>query len=146
MRLTIDKDLMNQVPPVKGMTILQRWKKEGRLELFEAEPSPDRPPQVVAPTDFTTRHKPQNSRSSSGKSAFAKLAPVVFPFRDKSRLNMTEVNDVAHIARHSQSGNEYFVTGNESLIGRRERLALHGVIAMTPEEAVKSIARNEGWK
>lgn len=149
MRITIDKNLMDLSPPNKAITVLKRWMSEGKLELFEADPPPERrAPSVQAPyspTDYKSRSK-VTSKTASGKTSFAKLAPVLFPFRDRSRLTITEVNDVAHIARHSQSGNELFVTENEELITKKERLALHGVVAVTPDEAVAALSKAHGWK
>lgn len=161
-KLTIDRNLMDLSPEPQPLGTLKRWKTEGKLELVEAEPtlrghlSPDNSAWFVLNKKEDTKSSPKTSwqrmpsKLAAGKIKFAQVASILFPRRDTQRLNMTEVNDVAHMVKHHGSGNELFVTGNkENFIdgGRRELLkASFGVIAMTPEEAVRMLSEIEGWR
>jgi hypothetical protein len=161
-KLTIDKDLMHKVPPPQGIDVLKRWETEGKLALIEAEPSTKGKPtadnegwfklnnRADAPPGGAKILRRIPSKVAAVRVTFARMATILFPHRDTQKLNMTEINDVAHMVKHHGSGNELFVTGNsDSFIkgGRRELLkASFGVIAMTPEEAVRMLTEIEGWK
>jgi hypothetical protein len=146
-RFTIDKNLNGHAPPPEGMAVLRRWKSEGKIELFDAEPAPGMS-QPMQPNGRNGRNTQKLSKAASAKTTFSKLAPILFPTRDVTKLNMQEINDVAHLAIHCQSGNDIFVSSNpifSEVLGRK-RLASIGVVTKTPEEAVQYLAEKEGWK
>ena len=69
--------------------------------------------------------------------------------RDAHKLNMAELNDVTHLIRHLNQGRNIFVTRNsKSFIdqGKREQLqSAFRISAMTPEEVVDRLSKQEGW-
>ncbi len=157
-KLTIDRDLLTQTPMSAAILNLQRWKSEARVELIEAEPSTrtstaapaNVPPKTGRPASGSKGWYQTRPKVAAGKVVFGRMAAILFPGRDVQRLNMTEVNDVAHLVRHHLSGNELFVTGHAECFiegGRRDLLkANFGVVAMTPEETVRMLSETHGWK
>lgn len=158
-RLTIDVNLMHADPIAPAMTTLKRWKSEGMIDLIEAEPSrSEREPAYGwpgAPTKPIDTNNPRRGgrnpvKRDAGASNFKSLAAVLFPYKDSQKLNMGEINDVAHLLKHHGSKNELFVTINQKDFieaGKREQLkAAFGIIAMTPDEAVQMLSKIEGWK
>jgi len=145
-KLTIDRNLTNCSPELQAVSTLKRWKAEGKLNLIEAEAKAN----LFSEKRALKPWQRGPSKAGAGKAKFDHVASVLFPSRNVQKLNMLEINDVAHMIKHHGSGNEIFVTGNtENFIdgGRRERLkAVLGVIAMTPDEAVRMLSEIEGWK
>lgn len=151
--LTIDKNLMDHADWATSMATLKRWKAEGKVALIEADGAakpaaygwPGAPPKA-APSTGRGRHKVK----SKGNVAFREVAAAVFPHKDAQKLDMGEINGVAHLLQHLNSHNEFFVTSNlKDFIadGKRDRLkGSFGIIALTPDEAVKVISNIEGWK
>jgi hypothetical protein len=160
-KLTIDVNLMHTETKQPAMDTLRRWKEEGKIDLIEADPPksarepaygwPGAPPKANPDTRFGragTRGRPKKE-SGSGPN-FKGVASVLFPNKDPLKLNMAEINNVAHLLKHHGSKNELFITANlKDFIdgGRRELLKSHfGVVAMTPVEAVDMLKEIEGWK
>jgi len=63
---------------------------------------------------------------------------------------MNEINDVAHLLNHHQSGRQIFVTTNtEGFVDQGKRAKLQGmlkIVVLTPEEAVAAIGAVEAGK
>lgn len=159
-KLTIDVDLMEAVPDVPGMAILKQWKEEGRIGLVDAAASKSlRQPVYTwpgAPTPLKSDNKPMWGRrhqaviiKKSGKADVKSISAILFPNTDHSRLNMDQINSVAHLLKHHSTKNEIFVTLNKKDFideGRREILqAQLGIVVMTPEETVQSLRKLQGW-
>lgn len=160
-KLTIDVQLMNMEPAVTGMDVLKRWQTEGKIELVEAEPPrvekepaynwPGAPPKPREENrGFRGSPRARVKKEAPGEVNFKGVAAVLFPYKDSQKLNMGEINDVAHLVRHHNSKNELFVTANvKDFIADRKRERLKtsfGIVAMTPEEAVQMLGSIEGWK
>lgn len=157
-KLTIDINLMHEDPKIPAMDALKRWKSEGKIALIEAAPPrveptarpslPEVPPKAVA-TGFRGKSRTRINKQPAGAVSFKAVAAVLFPQKDSQKLNMGELNDVAHLVKHHGSKNEFFVTHNRQDFiegGRRERLkASFGIIALSPEEAVALLSGIEGW-
>jgi len=153
-KLTIDVNLMDAALNVPGVETLKRWKEEGKVDLLEAgKPSaPKAAPYTwpgASPQSFPSSKFRHSKMKDSGAANFGSLAAILFPSKDPHKLTMTEINQVAHLIMHHSSKNEIFVTGNRLVIdnGRRERLkAAFGILAMDPEECVKTLAEMQGWE
>lgn len=159
-KLTIDVNMMQTEEKNRAMETLKRWGAEGKIELVEADrakverdPATGWPGAPSKPMDFrghrsTMRSRP--SKSEAGGPTFKGVAGVLFPHKDPQKLNMGEVNSVAHLMKHHSSKNELFITMNAKDFieeGRRESLkAQFGVVTLTPEEAVTMLTEMEGWK
>jgi hypothetical protein len=159
-KLTIDINLLDVDPKVPAITTLKRWKEEGKIDLIEAEGNnvkrpqaygwPGAPPKPVEENRGRGNLRVRPKKDSASGPNFKNVAAVLFPHKDSQKLNMSEINDVAHLIKHHDSKNEIFVTkNNKDFIdeGRRELLRSYfGVVAMTPEEAVDMLSKTEGWK
>ena len=157
--LTIDANLMHVEPKLPAMGTLERWNSEGKIVLVEAEPrlGASQPDSAWprSPSGFAQASQHQRNirgpvkRAPAGAKSFKEFAAVLFPYKDPQKLNMGEVNDVAHLVRHHTSKNEMFITGNlKGFIdsGRRELLkAVFGIVTMTPEEATEMLSKKENW-
>jgi len=152
--LTIDIGLMT--PPLKNtaMTVLQRWEHEGKLALIAADRraiSPDSPaPQRSAePRSNWAPSSRSKKMAESGNAKFKSIAGVLFPRRDAQKLNMTEINQIAHLIKHHSSKNDIFVTENPSYFAEeryRELLKVYfGIVVMSPEETVGAMERSKSW-
>lgn len=160
-KITVDVNLMNAETAVPGMETLKRWKDEGKLDLLEADPPrtakapaygwPGAPPKPKETQSSWGEPKRRPKKmAESGSANFKSVASVLFPSKDPQKLNMGEINNVAHLIQHHISKNEIFVTGNSRDFiegGRRDLLKVcFGIIAMTPEEAVKMLGEIQGWE
>ena len=159
-KLTIDVNLMHVDPKLPPIDKLKKWKEEGKLDLIEAEPSKntEREPAFGWPgaapkppeNRFARNNRGRPKKDPSSGTNFKRVAAVLFPHKDSQKLNMSEINDVAHLIQHHTSKNELFITCNgKNFIesGKRELLKSYfGVIAMTPDEAVAMLSKMEGWK
>lgn len=154
-KLTIDVNLMDEGSKIPAMDTLKRWKREGKIELIEAAPSQNASYGWPGSTIRTSpsrdpRGRTRMKKDPPGSPNFKTVAGVLFPSKDFLKLNMGEINDVAHLVKHCVNKNEFFITVNmkdfiES--GRRETLKQSlGIIAMTPDEVVEALAKIEGWK
>jgi hypothetical protein len=157
--ITIDKKLISESTNSEAIQTLKRWQTEGKLELVDTEPKEKFQAETKAwftVNNVETKNSnfggPSKRRApkSAHKINFTQVAGVLFPHRDSKRLDMSEINDVAHIIIHHTSGNKIFVTDNTNTFivqGRRERLkSSFGVVALTPEETVQWFVEHEGWK
>ncbi len=153
-KLTIDVKLMHEEPKIPIMDTLKRWMKEGKIELLEAAPrrveSAGYAPPLSASIGYRSRFRPGPKPKARGGVNFKEMASVLFPHQDSQRLDIHQINDVAHLVKHHGSKNELFVTHNQKSFiekGKRERLKeAFGIIAMTPEETVEMLGKIEGWK
>jgi len=160
-KITIDINLMHAAPNIPGMDTLKRWMSEGKIELIEAEPPkvekaipygwPGAPPKPVESRDPRLRGGRRIiKKDPPGGASFKGVAAVLFPQKDAQKLNMGEINDVAHMVKHHISKNEIFVTHNrKDFIEEGKRTALKsafGIVAMTPAEAVEMLTKIESWK
>jgi hypothetical protein len=155
-KLTIDINLLHREDPIPKMDTLVRWRSEGKVELVEADPPRvvvnEPPPQPYKANNWMRdpRQRIRPKKPASGAATFKSIAAVLFPNKDSLKLNMGEVNDVAHLVRHHTSKNEFFVTHNRKDFiddGKRERLkASFGILAVTPDEAVQTLTTIEGWQ
>ena len=160
-KLTIDSNLLHETTKIPSIDVLKRWKSEGKIELVEAdaakaksEPAygwPGSPPRPINTTrDPRGGNRGHVKKESAGKANFKALSSVLFPGKDSQRLNMGEINNVAHLVKHSISKNEFFVTHNlKDYItgGKREVLrGSFGIVTVTPDEAVDMLKKLEGWK
>jgi hypothetical protein len=151
-KLTLDGGLLRESVLLPAIRTLKKWETEGKIELFEADRAketrsspnigwPGAPPPAKPHTRFKAAKK-----SASGGVSFQQISAVLFPQRDPHRLNMTEVNDVAHLLRHHSMGNTMFVTTNAQnfiLEGKRELLqAIFKIMIMTPDEAVMVLQKS----
>jgi hypothetical protein len=53
------------------------------------------------------------------------------------RTNLSETNDVIHLATHSRAGRDYFVTTDRRMHAAREELIGLGIRVVAPEEAIE---------
>ena len=160
-KITVDVGIMNASAPIDGMETLNRWAKEGKVEIAQADAPKAAPAQPynwpgAAPKPAQTwrdsqggrRGRPRKSNGDNGQ--FRSLAAILYPSKDSQKLAMDEINDVAHILIHYTSKNTFFVTQNQKTFlegGKREQLkASLGILAMTPKETVEALAQIEGWK
>ena len=159
-KLTLDTNLMAAELNVPGMDTLKRWQDEGKIELSEADrakvdknpafgwPGAAPKPQPQMKPKWGSPKGRSGKMAESGNANFSTVAAVLFPSKDPHKLNMTEINNVAHLIKHHSSKNELFLTLNEGVLetARRERLKTSfGIVAMTPEEAVQTLGELEGW-
>ena len=150
--LTLDRNVSDNAKDGSPMSTLKRWQSEGKLKLVEAVGSgkppaygwPGAPPKPAEPS------RGRRIKKATPSADFRAVAAVVHPGKDSQKLNMSEVNDVAHLAQHLSNKNEIFVTSNLVTFienGRRDRLRTAlGIVVMTPEETVRSLIEMEGWK
>ena len=152
-KLTLDGGLLRESVLLPAIQTLKTWESEGKIEIFESDRVKEAPaaygwPGAPKPTIQTPRHR--GAKRQAGGSSFQSLALVLYPSRDPQRLNMTEVNDVAHLLRHQSSGNNIFVTNNLKTFmegGKRERLqTLFKIMVLTPDEAVAVLRESESWE
>jgi len=144
--LTLDGGLLREATLLPAVRTLANWQAEGKIELFEC----DRISAVAAPVassrmaGMQSRYRGPRRGSSTGPS-FQRISSVLFPRRDPSRLNMTEINDVAHLVHHYSLGHAMFVTTNvKDFIadGKREHLkAAFNLLVFTPDEAVGALTK-----
>jgi hypothetical protein len=148
-KLTMDGGLLRENSLLPAVKTLKAWETEGRIEIFES----DRPKPAPGSAAFGWPGAPGPARShfrfrgtrktESGGISFQRVSAVLFPLRDPQRLNMTEVNDVAHLIRHHSLGHAIFITTNSKNFiteGKRERLQVAFKISiLTPEEAVTAL-------
>jgi hypothetical protein len=160
-KITIDMNLMEPGLGIPAMDTLRRWKDEGKIELVEADRAaavkeqpynwPGAPPKREESSEKVWKGGRGRSgkMQESGKANFKSIASILFPGKDPLRLNMGEINGVAHLIRHHLIKSEIFVTGNAKDFiegGRREVLRSHfGIVVMTPDEAVQMLAEANGW-
>lgn len=148
---------MGDALKIPAMDTLKRWKTQGKIDLIEAAPPrtvaygwPGSPPKPAPFQRGGPRQRMRVKKDPPGGVNFKGVASVIFPNRDSQKLNMGEINDVAHLVKHHASKHEFFVTVNlGGLIqnGRRESLkSCFGIIAVTPDEAVQMLGSLEGWK
>jgi hypothetical protein len=159
-KLTIDINVLRTDSTPEGMETLQRWQTEGKIEIIEAEPPksekptdynfPGAPPKVVEADSRYPRGRGRPKKNLTSGPDFKGLSAILFPHRDPHKLNMTEINDIAHLMKHHGARNELFITINAKDFidgGRRELLkASFGLLVMTPQEAVQMLTSLEGWK
>lgn len=156
-KLTIDVNLMAAGLKLDAMDTLKRWEAEGKIQLLEADPpktaaygwpgaAPQPPP--VAPAPWGRQRRRLKKSEESGNASFKSVAAVLFPGKDPWKLNMSEVNNVAHLIRHHSTKNDIFVTNNSTFLegGRREVLKSYfGITAMNPDEVVRWLEHSDGW-
>lgn len=156
-RLTIDVDLMGK-DKLSAMSTLKRWNSEGKVELIEAvRPKPEYQASAwstISQPEAKTfkknwRRKSAPKESSKGVN-FRTVASVLYPTKDSQKLELAEMNNVAHLVKHHERQCEFFVTGNlkdfiES--GKQGRLkASYGINAVSADELVDLLKEKEGWK
>ncbi len=150
-KLTMQGSLLEDSAGVSSIQTLKRWREEGKIDLVDANPAKgavpiSRNPEIDA---GGRRRIPSRKIAESGKANFKAVAAAIFPGKDPLKLDMTEINNVAHLIKHHASKNEIFVTADtRSFIegGRRESLkAQFGILAMTPDEAVRMLCELQGW-
>ncbi len=150
-KLTVQGGLLEIGDDATAMKTLKRWREEGKVDLIDTNPPRDAVAPVRKPeTDGSGRRRVNNRRASdSGKVSFKAVAAAIYPGKDPLKLDMAEINSVAHLIKHHTSKNEIFVTADvKSFIaeGRRELLkAQFGILAMTPEETVQALSELQGW-
>ena len=160
-KLTIDVNLMDTELNIPAMNTLKRWKEEGKLDLIEADGRGAPKKEVYtwpgAPKSTEPAEKPawkggkarSGKMNESGKANFKSVAAVIFPGKDPMKLNLKEINNVAHLIKHHSVKNEIFVAAKESEFitsGRRDLLKSYfGIIVMTPDEAVEALTELQGW-
>ena len=152
-KLTLDGGLLRESALLPAVQTLKTWEAAGKVELFEAdrakevktEPGWSSP---VAPSKTHPRFRSMRKTEASGPS-FQRISAVLFPHRDPNRLNMTEINNVAHLLRHHSLGHSIFVTTNAQDFvaeGRRERLqTAFKIVILTPDETVRALKASEAW-
>jgi len=152
-KLTLDGGLLRDAVLLPAVRTLKMWESEGKVEMFESDRAkgstqsswPGAPKVQPAPS---TRFR-SSRRTEAGGLSFQRISLVIFPRRDPHRLNMTEVNAVAHLMKHHALGHSIFVTNDsDSFIseGKRERLkSAFKIVILTPEEAVGSLSESETW-
>lgn len=156
-RLTLDTSLTKEAASIPAMGTLQRWKSEGKVDFSEATPEPKvaygwpgAAPVPSAQRDFDPKRRHFKKQPTSGGVNFKAIAAVLFPHRPSDKLDMTEINQVAHIVKHHGTKNEFFITRNTAHFidgGKRERLkASFGILVMTPEDVVHTLMEIEAWK
>lgn len=160
-KLTVDGNITDAGFQGPGLETLKAWKEEGKIDLIETNPSrpmkpqpygwPGAPPKTEAERSSGQEgHRPRSRRmNESGNANFKTVAASVYPGKDPHKLNMTEINNVAHLIQHHAAKHEIFITVNSrDLIegGRRAILkAQFGIIVMTPNEAVAALNEMQGW-
>jgi hypothetical protein len=156
-RLTLDTSLTKDASQIPAMGVLQRWKSEGKVDFLEASPEvkevygwPGAAPVPPGQRDFDGKRRHFKKQPTVGGVNFKSIAAVLFPHRPSDKLDMGEINQVAHLIKHHGNKNEIFVTKNTvSYIegGRRERLkSSFGILVMTPEDTVQMLSEMESWK
>ncbi len=154
-KLTLDVDLTQPEVKVEGMDQLKKWQSEAKIELYEANVNKDKKPEgTPAPVERKMYgrdpRRPSAKKDQSGKADFRSVAAIIFPSRDPLKLNINEINNVAHVIKHHANKYEIFVTANEKVFienGRREKLkGAFGILTMTPVEAVRMLGQMQGWK
>ena len=146
-KLTLDGGLLHNSTGLPAIDTLRAWEAEGRIEIFEADRAKGEPtPAKVAhgwPGARATNARSKVARKSEpGKTSFQGISSILFPQRDTNRLNMAEINFVAHLLRHHTQGRAIFVTTNQEIFllnGKRERLAALKIIVLTPEETILAL-------
>jgi len=156
-KVTLDRGLISANPPLIAIATLKTWEAEGKLELFEADRAKETrsneinsaAPPSANQSPWGRRGKPPPKRNSPSAITFAQIAAVLFPHRDAHKLDMAQINDVAHLVRHHSLGHSVFVTLNQRDFiddGKRKRLhAIFKILVMTPEEVVTMLHETEGW-
>lgn len=142
-KLTLDGGILREAVLSPSVKILKQWEAEGKVELFES----DRAKTNDGPTWAGSRRGAHGfnvfRKTDPGNISFQRVAAVLFPKRDPNRLNMTEVNEVAHIIRHHTMGRSIFITNNVAVLiadGKREGLkTAFQIVVSTPEEAVSAL-------
>lgn len=152
-KVTLDGGLLRDTELLPAVRALQSWASEGKIEIFES----DRAKDVKPPVDPWTTPRPTGpnryrtvKKVDTKGASFQRVSAVLFPMRDAHRLNMTEVNDVAHLIRHHTLGHSMFVTNNTKDFianGKREQLQnAFKLVVLTPDEAVTVLCKSESWE
>src|SRR5687767_13669088 len=101
LKLTLDGGLLRESVLLPAIKTLKKWEAEGKVELFETDRAKE---STTGPQGWPGGPAPiRNSKfrvakkSDSSGASFQRISAVMFPHRDSLRLNMTEVNDVAHL-------------------------------------------------
>jgi len=151
--LTLDEGLMAGEDSLAAVRTLKHWEAEGRIQLFGTDPPKDAVSVPFNARRARTERRPgpyrMTTRPGAGSSPFQRISAVLFPNRDCQRLNMGEINDVAHLVLHLTRGHNFFVTTNVRAFiaeGKRELLrAAFQIEVLTPDEAVNALdARASG--
>lgn len=152
-KITLDGGLLRASVLLPAVRVLRAWEAAGKVELFESDRAKAAPTAAWAPPSpsrgrFPARARVARKSSASGGASFQSFSSVLFPSRDPQRLNIGEVNDVAHLLRHHSLGHSLFVTTNvDNFIadGKREKLlAAFKLIVLTPDEAVQVLEQSDG--
>src|SRR5688572_896536 len=101
LKLTLDGGLLRESELLPAVKTLKTWEAEGRIELFESDRAKETTgqqgwPGGPAPVRPHSKFRVAKKSDPSGAS-FQRISAVLFPHRDSLRLNMTEVNHVAHL-------------------------------------------------
>jgi hypothetical protein len=149
-KLTFEGGLLREQNLLPAVRTLKALEAEGKIEIFET----DRAKETKAASNAAYNWPgaaPRSTKSraprrpAAGAVSFQNLSAVLFPQRDAHRLNITEVNNVAHLLNHHTSGRTIFVTKNAEVFladGKRERLATLKIIVLTPEETVVALEQS----
>ena len=149
-KLTFDGGLLREQNLPPAIRTLKALEAEGKVEIFETDRAKETKAAANAaynwpgaPPRTTKSRSPR--RPAAGAISFQNISAVLFPQRDSHRLNMTEVNCVAHQLHHHTAGRTIFVTRNTEVFlsgGKRERLAQLKIIVLTPEETVVALEQS----
>lgn len=135
LRVTLDQSRIEEMRGLPAFRELKNCENKGRVKIFDPHASP-------TSGKVERRPAPWEKRASMGQ-LFQQIAALLFPNQDTKRLSMPQINCVAHLVNHHQSGREIFVTTNEAdfiLHGKQARLqAVLKIVVLTPAEAVAAV-------
>ncbi|MBI4405800.1 MAG: hypothetical protein HY537_16700 [Deltaproteobacteria bacterium] len=151
-KVTIDGGLLRNSVLLPAVQTLKAWEADGKIEIFES----DRAKEVNVPYTWPgatpqAKNRPRFRAPRKMKASdvsFQQISSVLFPQRDPKRLNLNEINDVAHLLSHRALGHSIFVTTNMGFIadGKRERLmSVFKIVVLTPDEAVSALMSTQPW-
>lgn len=153
-QVTVEGGLMRERELHPSLKILKDWEAQGKIEIFEADRARASEINTLNPgwpggpkPQIPARRQRTLSKKSTGGISFQEISNVLFPSRDSTKLNMTEVNCVAHLLRHHTAGRAFFITTNSKDFisdGKQARLlAAYKITVLTPDEAVFVIENYE---
>ena len=145
-KLTLDGGLLRGAVLLPAVHTLKQWEAEGKVELFESDRAKETNPKSVwlgPKRPYWSAKTGFKKKAELGPLSFQSVATVIFPGKDPIRLNMAEINEVAHILRHHALGRSIFVTTNAVDFitnGKREHLqAAFNILVLTPDETVDAL-------
>lgn len=158
-RITIDTNCINAKQAHDQLNLLEKWKKEGKIEIQKSTPFSE---EAQGNLKREAKEKQVSSHPHvfilgssflgggavlAGPDLRGEIQAILFP--GVTQLSSGQERDVQHLAEHVRTGGHLFLTLDTSdfMSGSKEtKLRALGVWAVTPEKAVELLISVHGWK